>query len=361
VAGRRREALCEIELELKQGEPSCLFDLAEALATELPVRIDNTSKAERGYRLASGVRSRPVTASMTPLAADLTVDGAFGAIAAACLQQLQANERGMLAGRDPEYLHQARVALRRLRSAFRVFSRSVPREAVAAQLDALRTIARVLGEARDWDVFVGEFLSIALPARPDDAAADAVRRRAVTLRAQARRSVRAMVGSREYTLALLAMARLLFTSDWQLQRPAPYAACAQGSLRSFASQTLERSHRRLRKMALGIDRINPEQRHALRLRVKKLRYAAEFLSPLFSRKASRSYLSRLKALQEVLGGLNDDATAGRLLGALAPAPADTEAQCTLAYLRGYLAARAQGELDKLEDSLQRACDARPFW
>lgn len=48
---RRSEALNELELELKQGQPSDLFDLAIQLARHIPLQICDISKAERGYRL----------------------------------------------------------------------------------------------------------------------------------------------------------------------------------------------------------------------------------------------------------------------------------------------------------------------
>lgn len=51
---KQQDAISEIELELKAGEPSALFSLANELANELPLRISQISKAERGYRLLLG-------------------------------------------------------------------------------------------------------------------------------------------------------------------------------------------------------------------------------------------------------------------------------------------------------------------
>jgi triphosphatase len=361
VAGRRREPLCEMELELKQGEPGCLFDLAEALVEELPLRVDNVSKAERGYRLAAGARARPVKAATAALEATTPVDDALRRVASACVQQLQANEFGVLESRDPEFLHQARVALRRLRAAFSVFSRAAPKAARAGRVDALRAIDLTLADARDWDVFCAGFLPQALADLPANGAAETLRRRAMALRARARRAARATLASRDYQRALLGMARLLVTREWQSLRQAPAAAAAGAPLHGFARETLARQRKRLRKLAHGCERSDPRQLHALRLRVKKLRYAGEFLSPLFSRKASRAFLSKLERLQTVLGEHNDVATAARLLEALAPGSPDGDAQRVLDYLGGYLAARRRGSLDKLESALRRAIDAKPFW
>ena len=189
TAGERRDPICEIELELKAGETHALFDLALEIAQGLPVRLDNRSKAQRGYALAARVKISPVKASAPPLSADMTVDDAFAAVAFHCLAHLQNNEIGLLAGRNPEYLHQTRVALRRLRSAFRVFDTVIPRSHFAQNLDELKSAAHLLGEARDLDVFVFETLPHAGSAQ--QAGVAALHRRAQIARRRAARAVRA--------------------------------------------------------------------------------------------------------------------------------------------------------------------------
>ena len=79
------------------------------------------------------MRSRPVASprrvKATPvhLHAEMSLSGAFNAITASCLNHLLSNEPGMLEGRDIEYLHQMRVAVRRQRSALSIFSTAIPR------------------------------------------------------------------------------------------------------------------------------------------------------------------------------------------------------------------------------------------
>ncbi len=77
AAGERRDPICEIELELKAGEVGALFDLAREIASGLPVRLDNRSKAQRGYALAADIEAAPVKASTPPLSTDMTIDDAF--------------------------------------------------------------------------------------------------------------------------------------------------------------------------------------------------------------------------------------------------------------------------------------------
>ncbi|MGD8476832.1 MAG: inorganic triphosphatase, partial [Burkholderiales bacterium] len=161
VAGQRREPICEVELELKQGELAPLFDLARQIVAVPGVRVESASKAQRGYRLAARERTATVRARTPRLPAGADIDTVFKTLAFECMAQLQGNEHGVLHSRDIEYLHQARVALRRLRSVFNVFSEVIPEKHFADQLEWLHDTSRLLGRARDWDVFVTGFLPLA--------------------------------------------------------------------------------------------------------------------------------------------------------------------------------------------------------
>ena len=61
VVGERRSPVCEIELELKSGDPAALFALARWIDAAVPIRLGVLSKSERGYRLTGAARreSRP--------------------------------------------------------------------------------------------------------------------------------------------------------------------------------------------------------------------------------------------------------------------------------------------------------------
>src|SRR5215471_19011986 len=106
---------------------------------------------EPGKRLAGPVKAdyRVVGKSMTP-------GEAFRAVCAVCVRHIEANRPGTLAAADPEYLHQMRVALRRMRTAFEAFEGAVPEEVASQLIGELRWLARALGRARDWDVFIAE-------------------------------------------------------------------------------------------------------------------------------------------------------------------------------------------------------------
>ena len=128
TAGEISVPISEIELELKSGGAVSLFQLALDLLVIVPLRLENRSKAERGYALAAGCESPPCKATPVHLQAEMSLSGAFNAITASCLNHLLSNEPGMLEGRDIEYLHQMRVAVRRQRSALGIFSPLFPAE-----------------------------------------------------------------------------------------------------------------------------------------------------------------------------------------------------------------------------------------
>ena len=154
----RKSTICEIELELLSGEIDDIFKLTRKLQDKLDLSPAIASKAERGYKLFHDEPLKPFKAKATTISADMQPVEAFRSIALGCLEHFQRNEQGLLHDGDPEFIHQARVALRRLRSAIKLFSPVLPPEFVSTYGQTWRTLASALGDARNWDVFLGEIL-----------------------------------------------------------------------------------------------------------------------------------------------------------------------------------------------------------
>ena len=213
----------------------------------------------------------------------------FQSVRRAALEQIETNARGVLSSGDPEFLHQLRVGMRRLRAALRAFGPILPRKEAKRVRNALRELSPTLGRARDWAV---------LAARLEAArAAPALIERAEIKRAKARKK------------ALRALASKKFA---HLSQTALEPQATSHGLAELGATALERAHRRLMKEARGADWRNPAKRHAVRIRVKRLRYSAEFFAPAFPN--NQQIISELKALQEILGELNDIAVGRRLVG-----------------------------------------------
>ena len=339
-------AVSEIELELKQGQAASLFDVALALLQEVPLQLGHMSKAERGYRLAAPQPLRAVKAQPLALDAAMSVEQAFLAIAGNCLEQVSGNQDGVAAGADVESVHQMRVGLRRLRSALGMF------KSLLALPDSLKNelgwLGGALGEARDWDVLAGNTLAQLDGEAQADAAA-----LAAAAHAQARlKHVEAAqaVTSARCTACMLGLQRWLQARAWRDSCSVRQVRRLDAPVSPFAQATVRKDQRRLMKRGKRLLHASPQQRHQVRIAAKKTRYATEFFASLFAARTVQPYVGRLSALQDELGWLNDVQVADRLLQQLPDVQADQADQSAqdglrlhAAFIRGYLAARAQAQ------------------
>ncbi len=354
-SGRRAAAISEAELELLAGSPVRLFELALELTERLPLRLGHASKAERGYALARGLPARPVKAACLELDRHGSVAAAFSAIARSCIIHLQANEAGFLSGGEPEYLHQMRVAMRRMRACFSLFKTVLPQPQFAPVAERLRQQGAALGAARNWDVFVLDALRALRAQCAGDAALAAFERRCARLGRVRLRAAQAMVAAGAWQRLWLELGRLLADAAWQ-QDQAGLALPLSG----FAPGLLQQRAAALRKRGKRLRELDADGRHRLRIAAKKLRYAAEFFAALFPRRRVRPYLQSLAAVQTVLGGLNDAATLLRLLpealvGARAP---DRRVS---GMIQGWSAASTHLQLDALARAWNHWERQKPFW
>jgi len=310
-----RHAICELELELEQGPAWRLYELALDLERQARVRIEQRSKAERGYALAGAGRSGPLKSTHGAVRGPMSALEAFRAICFGCLAHLEANRDGMLADRDVEYLHQMRVALRRLRSAFSVFSRLLPKPATEPPLAEIRWLARALGPARDWDVFLATRLGPVMARHPGHAGLAALQRACARERAAAQRAARRAVASRRYQRLLLGLGAWLTGESWASLLPLEAARELRQPVRGYASAALARRHRQASRRGHGLAGLDAAELHRLRIAVKKLRYTATFFAPLYPARREAAMRRALAALQDALGQINDCSAAERLLGA----------------------------------------------
>ncbi len=345
VSGERHETLCEVELELLNGTVADLFALARELQASLPLRPSAASKAERGYRLFRGDDAQPFKARAPALTRDATPVAAFRRIALACLEQLQRNEAGAAIGDDPEYVHQARVALRRMRSALKLFAPVLPADFAPIWGGALGTLAAPLGEARNWDVFVGETLPPILSAFPDDRASLRLLATGRRNARHARTAVRSLLALPEYPRLVLDFTAAVIALDDPPD---------QATLSDFATASLGRRARQAARLARAHADLSDSERHQLRIRLKKLRYAVEFFAALLPARRLKPYLAALAQLQDELGLINDHVTA---LDLLAQLPTRDRSGPVLGWLHGRHALL----LTELSEALDTWLAQAPPW
>lgn len=353
----RNEPLCEVELELVgNGSSDDLFDLAIELSAELHLHPEILSKAERGYALADGRVAAPFKGQQSPLLAMMPPVDAFRAIVLACLLQLQRNEAGVVCGGDPEYVHQARVAIRRLRSAFKLFAPLLSPAFVSVYLPRWRALAVRLGGARDWDVFLDETLRPLEEAFPGDADLALLRARGLAEQLAAQKAAAEAFSEREYSRLVLAFcAALLREPPATIARQPSERKFSGDDLMAFAQRRLRRLARAIAHLAANSGHMTDEERHRLRINFKRLRYALDFFAPILPRKRLVAYQGALVSIQDVLGALNDHATASRLIKAIHP---KGEPQ---PLTRGWIAGRVEFLLADLNRELRRFLACRAPW
>lgn len=340
----RQAPICEIELELLEGDVAALFAAASALQADLPLHPEMASKAGRGYRLFADAGLVPVKALPAAIDGKPAAIAAFAAVALSCLNQLQGNEQGIRESDDPEFVHQARVAIRRLRSAIRAWKPLLPADFVAAFDPRWRTLAAALGETRNRDVFIGETLPALAAAFPAHPAIDRLARHAlrhcVTSRNKARRAFKAADYSRlllEFTAATLALPE-----------------SAEPPLKTFARRCLGKRVRHVAKLAAKAQQADAAARHRLRVALKRLRYALEFFAPLFPGRRMPRYHLAASRLQDLLGQMNDLVVARQFIDEALPGGKDR-------FLDDWLAARNERMAQKLGKSLTGFLELEAPW
>jgi CHAD domain-containing protein len=258
----------------------------------------------------------------------------------------------------PEGVHQLRVALRRLRSVLKAFRPAARGAALEALDDELKALARRLGPARDWDVFLGGLAAEAAAALGgEDRRLAALRRAAEAKRDAAYGALRRELDGPNFRRLALDGVSLLLRRPWRGEPDAADAAVLDAPPEEFGAALLDKRWRKLRQGGDGIAGHSFEALHELRLEAKRLRYAAELFAPLWGGNAARRFLKRLSALQEALGTVNDAAVARGLLAALdggAPAWA-------AGAVEGFAVARVGPARESALSCWEDVAAAKAFW
>ncbi len=370
TAGSASMPICEIELELKSGNRLSLFQLALDLLHSVPqsvsLRLENLSKAERGYALVSGRRSLPSKAVPVQLAAEMNTSEAFQAIAWNCLNHLHSNEAGMRERGDPEYLHQMRVALRRERSAFSIFSKAFSKAEFAEMARGLKWLGGQFGPARDWDVFVTNTVVPICEAFPRHPGMLTLQEKCEKIRKQHNDEACGAVESRHYTELMLKLGAWLSAEPWlgaddHAKSPNLSASASGVPVMKFAEPLLAHRHRQLKKYGRKLEGLDAPQLHALRIITKKQRYAAEFFAGLYPQKETKRYIQSLSDLQEVLGVINDVAVIERLLDELCLKENQGDEHEAAGIIRGWSASMASVKKHDLNRAWTAFSKHSTFW
>jgi inorganic triphosphatase YgiF len=361
--GRSAE-LREAEIEFVEGRRADLFDIAHALFPDGGLRFSRVSKTARGYLLAGEGRIDPPLAPRKAEAIALdptqTAEQAARDILRECFDQITANMVIVQKMDDPEGPHQLRVGLRRLRSAFSVFTLVLQSPELARLGEEARWLGEEVGRLRDIDV-VNDIVRREADSHPGEPGlstlADGLSEQAAEVRGQLRKC---LTEARAQAF-LIDLARFAETRGWLV--PQDFGRTEQlAALSVLAASALSKRWRKVGKRARGLKTLDVGQRHELRKELKKLRYAVEFLSPLFLAKRVEPFVKRLKKLQTVFGDLNDAATVKAMFARTeVRCGSDLLAQRAIGWVIGASQARAEYSWARARAMWRDLKETGPFW
>jgi inorganic triphosphatase YgiF len=362
--GEASEPVGEIELTLKSGDPAALYDLALRLLDVAPLRIETRSKAARGYGLIAADGGSVAQVRGTPVALHhaMTVEAVLQGIGRSCIRHLIGNEPAACAG-QPEGVHQMRVAARRLRAALSALKPMIPPAQYGWVLTELKWLAGSLGPARNWDVFASSLLQPVERALPVQSDLKRLSEAAEQRRAAAHEQAREAIASRHYTATLLRLAQWFEARGWRDQPASEQAALLFATIGDVAPGLIDHRWKLTRKRSRQFRNLSLQERHKLRIALKKLRYTIEFLEDLFDHDDVRALEKRLKPLQEDLGRLNDVRTAHGLVEELSRHVNEGGNEISRAggIVLGWHDRGLTDEEPKLRRDVRRLRRTRPFW
>ena len=265
-----------------------------------------------------------------PLRPEEPAAEAVGRILARMAEVAESNVPGVLADRDPEPLHDLRVAVRRSRSLLGQVRKVFAGRRLAPFERELRWLGTVTGPCRDLDILLRD-LGSRRGILDGEAVAglEELLRRAADERRREHRTLARRLESRRFAAAM---------ERWRgfaarAATPGLAGPRAGEPVLPLAGERILRAHRRLIRHGKGLgEDPPPEALHRLRIDAKKLRYLLELFASLYPAQALRSLIGELKGIQDLLGEHNDAAVqlrwlavqAGRLPAGMGAARAAVE-------------------------------------
>ncbi len=329
--GRHSEPITEFELELKKGRAADLFRIARMFEKRAGAELDLRSKAERGYQLANGDKQVVIHAEPIELKKNMTAREAFDVVAYSTLRHFSANAEGVR-DLDADSVHQMRVGLRRLRAAISLFGDILRGPGTDKIKSELKWLTSELAPAREMDVFLKEQI------RPLDRATEprrgvlAIEKQFAAHRKTALQKARDAIETLRYRRLLIDVLEWFETSKRRDTKE------TSASIPAFAGELMQRRVHKAQKEGRRLNDLSARERHKLRIKIKKLRYAVDFFHSLYPDKAHdelRRLSKRLKKIQDALGALNDF-VAHRELATAAALHAPQEHRRARAFASGLL-------------------------
>lgn len=217
--------------------------------------------------------------------------------------------------------------------------------------EEVRWFTAQLGESRNLDVMLKRL--------GDAHDAHALRTLLTAERDRSYEEMLAAFGSERLRLLTFDIVAWLETGKWRTRKR------AAKPLGDFASNALGKRWKKIERNAGSLTLDDPEAQHRLRIEVKKLRYAAEFLTSLVSdgktQRQQKAFLGSLETMQQELGELNDRVTARETLDRLLASRRDAASLSTAAERLTASGDASRRSLHEAEKAAGRLLAAGPYW
>jgi len=354
AAGDRRLPVHELEIELVRGSPLAVLAAARSWVRRHGLWLDMRSKAQRGDMLARDeAQAPPRKADRVALKKGMTLREALRPVLLSCLDQITHNASQVASGEfDAEHVHQLRVGLRRLRSAWRLFGA----DELSPPLSREATVVfRALGASRDRSVLaqtLADELAAAMKANGHGVAWPPVG------------SLKDDAPTVEVVRGLPMQSLMLSLFEWTQGGGDAFDAGADDASASQAQaahaldadaarhlrKKLRRLHRQVVRDLRRFAELDDASRHRVRKRGKRLRYGLEFAQGLLGRKKAQACIDALKDALDALGHFMD---LGIAIQACRDAPTPT---ADAAFALGWLSARREALVSRaatLADALAK--------
>lgn len=352
-----QEAINEIELELKAGHVARVFDIALEIQQSIPLSIQNTSKAERGYEHYRPSVPQPCKAKFPDIDKNIDANSVFKIIVRECIDHLESNRDIVINQADIEGVHQMRVALRRLRSAFSLFEKLIKCKESQFILTEVSWLANKLGKVRDLDVLISEILPMITDYSKNHDDFLIIRNEAIQTRELAHKELQEAIMSQRYHRLLLTLSSWLESERWNNKQD----KSDHFKILNFAKKSLNKFYKPLGQNKQSFKDMRPEDRHKIRIAAKKLRYAIEFFYHLFPDKEVNKFIKKLAQLQDGLGKMNDVKVAINLVSAIPKSLIAESTNETIKMSEKWGKKTIKQQCSKVDSALKKLLKEEPFW
>jgi CHAD domain-containing protein len=318
-------------VEPHQTDPPAVSGRSECAAGGCK-RIDDDLGLAQTARAASDVAEEPLTRRTS------SAEVARRVLSARVARLVRAIAR-VLVDEDPELIHQARSATRALRANLSAFAPLLDSAETALFDTRLRALGASLGCVRDNDVLI-EHIGVLAQRLPDvgESAVDGLIARCREVREHAYEKLASELRDDAYPQLLESLVRAVCRDSPLIAHPRAL------NRRTLVHDVIQKPWRRLQRAVRACgEKPTPEQLHAVRIKVKRCRYATEAVVPLVhdaQKEAAQRFLRRLTRLGETLGTFTDAVNESARLRELAAAKQDRFAAGEVAGLEARIAETA---------------------